>query len=52
MVSVKNEMFSHRYLLGKLSKIRWFFDILDKKECFLDQKSEFLKKSKKSKFPK
>ena len=29
-----------------------FFDILDRKECFLDLKSEILKKSKKSTFGK
>ena len=28
------------------------FYVLDRKECFLDQKNDVLKKSKKSKFPK
>ena len=45
-------MFSHWYFLGKLSQKRLFFDILDGKECFLDQKSEIFKKSEKSKFSK
>ena len=43
-------MFSHWYFLGKLSQKRFFFDILDGRECFLDQKSEIFKKSEKSKF--
>ena len=45
-------MFSHSYFLGKLSQKTLFFDILDRKECFLDQKSEVLKKFKKSKISK
>ena len=48
----KNRMFSHWYFLGKLSQKRFFFDILDGRECFLDQKSEIFKKSEKSKFSK
>ena len=38
--------------LGKTSQKRSFFDILNRKECFLEQKSEVLKKSRKSKFAK
>ena len=37
--------------LGKTSQKKSFFDILDIKEWFLDQKSEVLKKSKNSNFP-
>ena len=35
----KNRTFYHVCFLGKLSKKRSFFDILNKKECFLDQKN-------------
>ena len=45
-------MFSHRYLLGKLRQKRFFFDILNTKECFLNLKSEIINKSEKSKFSK
>ena len=38
--------------LSKKNQKETFFDILDRKECFLDLKSEVLKKSKKSKFSK
>ena len=38
--------------LGKTSQKRSFFDILNRKECFLEQKREVLKKSRKSKFAK
>ena len=48
----KNRPFSHMFLLCKKSHKETFFDILDRKECFLDLKSEVLKKSKKSKFSK
>ena len=35
----KNRTFYHVCFLGKLSKKRSFFDILNEKECFLDQKN-------------
>ena len=40
------------YFLEKLTKKSLFFDALGKKVCFLDQKSEVLKKSIQSKFSK
>ena len=46
----KNRTFYHVCFLGKLSKKRSFFDILNKKDCFLDQKNGVLEKSKKSTF--
>ena len=45
-------MFSYWYFLGKISSKRVFFDILDRKECFLVQKSEIINNSEKSKFSK
>ena len=48
----KNRTFCHLCLLGKSSQKRSFFGILDKKECFLDQKKEVLKNDKKSTFSK
>ena len=48
----KNRTFCHVCLLGKSSQKRSFFGILDKKECFLDQKKEVLKNDKKSTFSK
>ena len=48
----KNRLFYHLCFLGKSSKKRSRFDVLDKKECFLDRKKETFKKSKKSKFSK
>ena len=42
--------FSHRCFMGIFSNGRSFSDILDRKECFLDKKSQLIKKSKKSKF--
>ena len=44
----KNRPFSHMFFLAKKRQKETFFDILDSKECFLDLKSEVLKKSKKS----
>ena len=38
--------------MDKLSQKRFLFDILDRKECFLYEKSKVLKKSKKSRFSK
>ena len=40
------------FFLGKSSKKRLFFGVLDNKESFLDQKKKVLKKYKKSKFSK
>ena len=48
----KIRIFCDGYFFEKLSKKSLFFDALGKKECFLDQKSEFFKKSIKSKFSK
>ena len=36
------------FFLSKESQEKTFFDILNRKECFLDLKSKLLKKSKKS----
>ena len=46
----KNRTFYRLDLLGKSIQKRSFFDILDEKECFLDQKKEVLKCPKQSKF--
>ena len=43
----KNRPFSHFFFLTKKSQKETFFDILDRKECFLDLKSEVLKNLKK-----
>ena len=50
MVFYKNRIFFHGCFLDKLSQERSFFDVLDRKECFLNQKSKVFKKAKKSKF--
>ena len=42
----KNRPFSHMFFLNKKSQKETFFDILDRKQCFLDLKSEVLTKSK------
>ena len=44
----KSTFFSYVSFLAKKSQKETFFDILDSKECFLDLKSEVLKKSKTS----
>ena len=49
MVFGKKSTFSHVHFFGKSSHQRSFFDILDRKECFLDRNSEVWKKCKKSK---
>ena len=36
----KNRIFYQGYFWGKLNQKRPFFDILDKKECVLDQNSK------------
>ena len=48
----KNRTFYHLCFLSKSSQKRSFFDILDKKESFLDRKKELLKSSKNHNFPK
>ena len=48
----QNIDFFQRYFLGKLSQKSLLFDVLGRKEYFLHQKSEVLKKSKKSNFSK
>ena len=46
----KNRPFSYIVFLSKKTQKQTFFDILDRKESFLDLKSEVLKKSRKSTF--
>ena len=46
----KNRMFSRWYFLIKLSQMRLFFDIVDRKECFLDLRREILKAQKNGNF--
>ena len=46
----KNRPFSHFFFLTKKSQKEILFHILDRKECFLDLKSEVLKNSKKLTF--
>ena len=46
----KNRPFSYMFFLTKKNQKGRFFDILDRKECLLDLKSEILKRSKKSTF--
>ena len=46
MVFVKKSTFFSFFFLTKKSQKETFFDILDRKECFLDLKSEVLTKSK------
>ena len=48
----KNRTFYQLCFLGKSSQKRSFFDILDKKECFLDRKRNFSKVQKNRIFPK
>ena len=43
----KDRPFSYMFFLSKKRQEEIFCDILDRKECFLDKKSEDLKKSKK-----
>ena len=49
MAFVKNRPFSYMIFFSKKSQKQTVFDILDKKECFLDLKSEVLRNWKKSK---
>ena len=46
MVFVKKSTFFHMFLLSIKGQKETFFDILDRKECHLDLKSEVLTKSK------
>ena len=48
----KKSKFSIGIFLAKLSQKLLSFDILDGKECFLDQKSEIFKSQKNRRFPK
>ena len=48
----KIDLFLICFFFSKKRRKETFFDILDRKECFYDLKSEVLKKSKKSKFSK
>ena len=50
MVFLKKSTFFLYVFLTKKSQKERFFDILDRNECFLDLKSEVLKRSKKSTF--
>ena len=46
----KIENFVMGIVFGQIMSEKPFFDILDKKECFLDQTSKVLKQSQKLKF--
>ena len=46
----KIDLFFIFFLLSKETQEKTFFDILNRKQCFLDKTSEVLKKSKKSTF--
>ena len=46
----KNRPFPHIFVFSKISKKKTFFDILDRKEWFLDHKRKVLKNYKKSTF--
>ena len=48
----KNRTFSYRCFLQKLCQKRSFFDIYERKQSFLDQKIEVLKRAKKRTFSK
>ena len=43
----QNRNFSCRYFSQKVCQKRWFLDILNRKQAFLDQKIEVLKKGQK-----
>ena len=47
---VKKSNILSRVFLGKLIKNSLVFDVLDRKECFLDHKNEVLKKPRKWKY--
>ena len=44
----KSTFFSYVFFLSKKSHKEKFFDILDRRECFLDHKRKILKNSKKN----
>ena len=46
----KNRPFSYEFFFWAKSKKATFFDVLDRKECFLDQKRKVLQNSKESTF--
>ena len=48
----KIRMFSYRYFFGELSQKRSFFDILDRKECFLDLQIKTFQRDYVTVFPK
>ena len=48
----KNRPFSHMFFLSIKSQKETFFDILHRKECFLDHKRKVLKNPKKLTFSK
>ena len=50
MVFVKKSHILSRVFISQLHQKKKFFDIPDRKECFLHQKSAALKKVQKSKF--
>ena len=52
MILVKKSNFSPCVFFCKPRRKRLLFNILDRKECFLDQKSEVSKTSEKSNFSK
>ena len=46
MLLVKNFKFCHLYISGKIGQEYAFYDILERKNAFLDYKKEKLKKTK------
>ena len=49
-IFVKNWRFFHLFILGKIGQENVFYDILERKNAFLDYKNIKLKKSKKLRF--
>ena len=52
MICVKNSKFYYLFILGKIGQENVSYDILDRKNAFLDYKNIQLKKSKIGIFPK
>ena len=52
MIFVKNWSFLHLFILGKIGQGKVFYDILDRKNAFLDYKNINLKNSKNWNFSK
>ena len=52
MIFVKNWPFLHLFILGKIGQEKVFYDILDRKNAFLDYKNINLKNSKNWNFSK